>query len=78
MEKKLLLTETRGFVLHVCSELCITKVIQEKEGETHPVEGDAVFLQDRWRNQSHLVAKEGVAALTTARKKACKQTVQLS
>lgn len=39
---------------------------------TYSVEGNAVFLQDGGRYQCHLVAKEGVAALAAARKKACR------
>lgn len=38
----------------------------------HPIKGNAVFLQDGWRYQRHLVAKEGITALGTAREEACR------
>lgn len=39
---------------------------------THSVEGNAVFLQDGWRYQRHLVAKKGIAALGAAREETCR------
>lgn len=39
---------------------------------TYPVKGNAIFLQDGWRYQRHLVAKESVTALGAAGKEACR------
>jgi len=39
-------------------------------GVTHPVEGDAVLLEDGRGDEGHLVSQEGVATLGAAREKA--------
>lgn len=39
---------------------------------THPVKGNAIFLQNGRRYQRHLVAEEGVTALGAAREEACR------
>lgn len=41
-----------------------------KEAATHPVEWNAVLLQDGWRNQCHLVPEESITALGASRKEA--------
>lgn len=44
----------------------------EQGPSTHPVKGNAIFLQDGGRYQRHLVAKEGVTALGAAGEEACR------
>lgn len=41
-----------------------------KGAATHPVERNAVLLQDGWRNQRHLVPEESITALGASRKEA--------
>ncbi len=47
-------------------------VMQHGPVATHPVKGNAIFLQYGWRYQRHLVAKEGITALGAAREEACR------
>lgn len=42
-------------------------------GATCPVKWYAVFLQDGWRYERHLVAKECITALWTTRKESCEE-----
>lgn len=57
----------------VNNKMSLYSMLQHGLVATHPVKGNAVFLQDGWRYQRHLVAEEGIAALGTAREEACRE-----